>query len=222
MLTLITGASGRLGRVIAGRFRDDGHNVLGIDSNPGASDLPTCYGADLTDEDAVDRVVQQIVSDHGMFDVLVHTVGMWDGAPTASLALADWRKVMDVNLTSTFLIFRAALRAKAQIQQTPETDSARLRLIAFASGQGADRGVADQAAYGAAKAGIIRLVESIAAEHPTRRVTTHAIAPSTILFEGMEGARGIGVHDLASTCLVLSGPAGDALSGTTIRAYGNA
>jgi NAD(P)-dependent dehydrogenase (short-subunit alcohol dehydrogenase family) len=155
------------------------------------------------------------VAKHGGIDVLIHTVGTWDGTSITDLEFDRWQSIMDINLTSTFLVFREALRLRAE-----NPDSGPLRLIAFGSGQGADRGAAEQAPYSASKAGVIRLVESVAAEYMDNGVTTHAIAPSVILFDGMEDQKGIPVHDLANLCLVLAGEAGESMSGTTVRAYG--
>lgn len=213
---VVTGARGRLGTVIAAKFEQSGHNVIGIDLNAEDAGPALCYQADLTDENSVRDVFEQIRERHGRLDALIHTVGMWDGHPTVGLSLDRWRTILDVNLTSTFLVFREALRFAENDRQ-----SGAVRLIAFASGQGADRGVADQAAYSAAKAGVIRLVESIAAEHPGRNVTAHAIAPSTILFDDMRDQRGISVHEIANLCEVLAGDAGDLMSGATVRAYGS-
>lgn len=213
---VITGAKGRLGRIVAAKFQQMGRDVVGVDSN--AEDVAPipCYEADLTDEDSVSEVFEQIRLRHGEIDVLIHTVGMWDGHPTVGLSLDRWKTVLDVNLTSTFLVFREVLRfAKSRGESTT------LRLIAMASGQGADRGLAEQAAYSAAKAGVIRLVESIAAEYPERNVTAHAIAPSMILFDGMQDEAGISVHEIANLCAVLAGDAGGLMTGTTIRAYGS-
>jgi len=213
---VVTGAQGRLGRVIAAKFSQMGREVVGVDSSTEDVGLIPCYQADLTDEGSVADVFEQIRQTHGEIDVLIHTVGMWDGHPTSGFSLDRWKTVLDVNLTSTFLVFREALRLAEN-----HRNSSSLRLIAMASGQGADRGLAEQAAYSAAKAGVIRLVESIAAEYPERNVTAHAIAPSMILFDGMQDEAGISVHEIANLCAVLAGDAGGLMTGTTIRAYGS-
>ena len=212
---VVSGAAGRLGRVVAAKFVSLGHRVIGIDSNAEKAGVDPCYAADLTDEASVEDVFARILSEHGGLDVFVHTVGMWDGQPTRGLSFDRWKTVMDVNLTTTFLTFREALRLAEKQRR-----GGQMRLVAFASGQGADRGAGEQAPYSAAKAGVIRLVESIASEYPDNSVTTHAIAPSMILFDGMQDEEGISVHDLANLCVVLAGNAGEAMTGTTIRAYG--
>jgi 3-oxoacyl-[acyl-carrier protein] reductase len=216
-ILVITGARGRLAGVVAEKFQQLGYSIVGIDSSVEEDEHGPNYHANLTDEQSVREVFERIWSDTGGFDILIHTVGMWDAAPTVDLSLDRWREIMDVNLTSTFLVFREVLRRLAEV---PGSDP--VRLIAFTSAQGADRAVAEQAAYSAAKSGVIRLVESISAEYPDGRVTAHAIAPSTIIFDDMHEENGISVHDLASLCVVLAGETGDSMSGVTVRAYGTA
>lgn len=212
---LITGAAGRLGRVVASTFKEAGASVIGVDSNPSESSLPTCHGADLTDESSVIGLFRQLEIDGVIPRAVIHTVGMWDGRSFDETEFERWKLVLDVNLTSTFLVFREAIRFH---QRLAIEDS--LRLVAFSSGQGADRGRAQQAAYSASKAGVMRLVEAVAEEHPDDGITAHAIAPSMILFDGMEKEKGIPATDLANLCVLLAGPAGEPLNGSLVRAYG--
>jgi len=213
---LVTGASGRLGRIVTASFFRAGAHVVGADADPSGAEMERCDRVDLTDESAVADYFSGLAREGVLLDAVVHTVGMWDGRPLAETDLERWRLVMDVNLTSTFLVFREALRLHERLG-----DDRTLRLIAFASGQGADRGRGQQAAYSAGKAGVMRLVESVAEEYAERAVTAHAIAPSMILFEGMEDEKGIPVQDVANLCLLLAGSAGDAMNGAVIRAYGS-
>jgi len=212
---LVTGASGRLGRVVTETFGRSGAAVFGVDSDPSRAVVERCYAADLTDEGSVSSLFETLEKDGVTLRSVVHTVGMWDGRPLAETPIERWRLVMDVNLTSTFLVFREALRSRIRLGVKDP-----LRLIAFASGQGADRGRAQQAAYSASKAGVMRIVEAIAEEYGDDGVTAHAIAPSMILFEGMEDEKGIPVQDLANLCLILAGSAGEAVNGAVVRAYG--
>jgi NAD(P)-dependent dehydrogenase (short-subunit alcohol dehydrogenase family) len=214
---VVTGAGGRLGRVVVGRLLGAGARVVGLDAvrPEGLPDDVAVLTADLADRPAVQGAFEEIERAAGPPGALVHTVGMWAGQPLAETHLADWQRVMDVNLTSTFLCFREA--AKRMLAQP-----AGGRLVAIASRQGADRGVAEQAAYSASKAGVIRLVEAAAAEYEGR-VTAAAIAPSTILFGG-EGAdaKGVPAEAVADLCVYLCGEGGIIHNGTVLRAYGTA
>lgn len=216
-VVVITGASGRLGSRIVQRFVDDGVMVAAVyrseeeaaafnTTHPGKSEA---FAIDLAKEAHVRSGFDQILERFYRIDAVIHAVGTWEAHPLAKTTLEDWRRVMDVNLTSTFLCFREALR----VMEGPG------RLIAFASRQGADRAVAEQAAYAAAKAGLIRLVEAISAEYADRGITAHAVAPSTILFANRSG--GVYADDLINLCRMLVGTIGRAVSGATIRAYGD-
>ena len=94
-------------------------------------------------------------------------------------------------------------------------------MVAIASRQGADRAPSEQAAYAASKAGVIRLVEAIGAEFADRGVTARVVAPSMILFDGMDGP-GISAMDLARMCVDLADPTWPMANGSLLRAYGDA
>ncbi len=220
-LVVVTGAAGRLGRHIAAHLADSGATLAALDLNDEAlRSLPGDahpFVADATSEDGVQAAFEEIEAELGVPDALVHTVGAWGGSPLAETPLKDWERLVRLNLTSAFLCFRAAVRL---MQKRPENAPA--RLIGIASGQGADRGAAEQGAYSASKAGVVRLVEAVAAEYAGTGLTAHAIAPSTILFDGVEAEEGVRPERIAALCAYLLSPAGDALSGATLRAYGTA
>jgi 3-oxoacyl-[acyl-carrier protein] reductase len=214
---VITGANGRLGQAVVRAFAQQGATLaLVTPTEAEAYDIQVPEGTDAwafpcdaTDEASVEQCFGAMGAQFGSVDVLVHTVGGWDGSPLVQTSLDDWRRLIDLNLTSTFLVFKAV----AGLME-------RGRLVAIASGQGADRGVAEQAAYSAGKAGVVRLVESVAAEYEGR-ITAHAVAPSTLL-TGDDAGAGVAVESVADLIVYASGPAGDALNGATLRAYGSA
>lgn len=211
---ILTGAFGRLGRVLTRRLIDDGAIVAGIDRHTADpvvdSDRLHLFKADVSNEGEVEDAFAQIREAVGLADGLVHTVGMWDGQPFAETPLEDWETMLRVNLTSTFLCFRAAVRQMS-------ASGTGGRLVGIASRQGADGGVAEQAAYSASKAGLVRIVESIAAEHDGR-ITAAAVAPSTILF-GDDGD-GVAAEQVAALCAYLCTDEGAVHNGSVLRAYG--
>ncbi len=178
-------------------------------SIPGLTRDIQTLAANLLDEQSVEGCFASIAQEHGPVRALIHCAGTWAPTPLESTSLSDWESVLRTNLTTAFLCFSAAAKHMADGGS----------LIAFASAQGADAGVARQSAYGAAKAGIVRLVESAALELAPRGITAYAIAPSTILYEGDSGP-GVPAEDLASLCSYLLTPEGRSLSGKVIRAYG--
>lgn len=209
---ILTGALGRLGRVLTRTLLESGATVAGIDARPADPDVGADrlhpFEADLADEDAVADVFDQVVDEVGAPDALVHTVGMWSGKPFTDTSLDDWETVLRINLTSAFLCFREAVRHM-------ESGG---RLVGVASKQGADGGVAEQAAYSASKAGVVRLVETVADEYGGR-ITAAAVAPSAILFDG--DGKGIPAERIAVLCAYLCTDAGAAHNGAVLRAYGS-
>ena len=222
---VITGAGGRLGQRMVHRFARQGARIAAIvRDEEEAKRIPFpddedavgfAYPVDVTQEELVEACFAQIAGQFGRIDALVHTVGGWDGRPLAETSLGQWEHTMRVNLTSTFLCFREAARLMQQ-------QGGSGRLIGIASGQGADRGRAQQAAYSAAKAGVVRLVEATAAELAGTGITAHALAPSTVLYDEAPGETGVRADALVDTCLFLCTPAGAAYNGITLRAYGTA
>lgn len=215
---VVTGAGGRLGSRMVQRFAAAGAHIEAlVTSEEEAGRVPDVSGgpgsanvflADVTRESSVDECFRSIQAKGGHVDALVHTVGMWAGGPLLETTQDDWDLMMRVNLTSTFLCFREACRLMQRHGGT---------IIGISSRQGADRGVEWQSAYSATKAGVVRLVESLAAEFSESGVRCHAIAPSTILFD--EEGEGVQASDIIELAAFLIG-GGGALSGATIRAYG--
>ncbi len=210
----ITGAGGRLGGRLLHRFAGLGAVVAAL--NRDEVELPDgargrSFALDVTDEEAVAACFRQIADAYGRVDVLVHTVGAWDARPLLQTTLADWNRLVGLNLTSAFLCFREAARYMQDHGG---------RLIGIASGQGADRGRAEQGAYSAAKAGVVRLVEATAEEYLGTGITAHAVAPSMILFDAASGQKGVHAAQLVDLIVSLCGPAGEALNGAVLRAYG--
>lgn len=218
---VITGASGRLGRLLVASFAARGATVSGVVRTerdreriivPPEAPAPAVFACDLLDPEATRRAFDDIVDRSGAPDSVIHTVGSWAITPIADTSVASWRTTMETNLTSTFVCAREAVRVMSASGGV---------FIAFASGQGADGGAAKQGAYSAAKAGVIRLVESIDAEYGSADIRAHAIAPSYIIFDDDDAAAaGVRAGELADLCRYLSGPSGDALRGQVIRAYG--
>ncbi|MDZ4699375.1 MAG: SDR family oxidoreductase [Rhodothermales bacterium] len=209
---VVTGAGGRLAGHILHALALEGAKSVAIErpGKPAVAGAGTTYFADVSDERAVEQVFAEIHSAHGRIDGLVHTAGGWDGRPLAETSLAQWDAQLVANLTTAFLCFREAIR---------HMGDGGGRLVAIASAQGADSGVAEQAAYSAAKAGVVRLVEAVAAEYKPRGLYAFALAPSTILYDGAPGP-GVPADDLSHLCIDLFRPEARSMSGSVVRAYG--
>ena len=214
-IVVVTGAAGRLGRVVVDQLEAAGARVAGLDRAPGGAGGALALDADVTDERSTAEAFDAVERALGTPAAVVHAVGMWDGRPFAETTLEAWRTVLDVNLTSAFLVFREAVRRM-------RAGGVAGHLVGVAAGQGVDKGLAEQAAYSASKAGVLRLVESVAAEHRDAEITATAVAPSLILFgDEPDDARGVDVAEVAGLCVTLCGPAGTIHNGSVMRAYGS-
>lgn len=180
---LVTGASGGIGRAIALAFAERGCNVvLHYNTRPEPA-LETAkliaerggtalaFGADLTDEAQVEQLFTGCERSLGNVTVLVNNAGIsWQGLFT-DMALSDWRRVMDVNLTSMFLCCRRALAPMIR---------RKAGCIINISSMWGQQGAACEAAYSASKAAVIGLTQALAGEEGPSGIKVNCIAPGVI------------------------------------------
>jgi NAD(P)-dependent dehydrogenase (short-subunit alcohol dehydrogenase family) len=201
-VVLVTGAASGIGRAVALRLAGEGAVALLADRDrdglAATADAIRAadgearvhpYDAALPGDDA--RMVADAVRDGGQLDAVLNIAGIYRRAHFASIAAAEWDLILRVNLTSVFEICRAAL---------PYLVAARGCVVNTASTAGV-RGIAYAAPYAAAKAGVIALTASLAAEVAHLGVRANVVAPGrvrTALSAGLvplEGTRpGLAVH----------------------------
>jgi 3-oxoacyl-[acyl-carrier protein] reductase len=134
----------------------------------------TAHQADLTDPEQVQRLFDET----GPVDVLVNNAGMTAvGTPSVQATFLDmspdqWRRIMDMSLTTAVLVTRAYL--------APMVTAGYGRVIMMASVTGPMVAIAGESAYGAAKAAMIGLTHTLALEVGGRGVTVNAVAPGWI------------------------------------------
>src|SRR5207253_7559890 len=176
---LITGASGGLGGAIARALHDQGAAVALVGTRAAAltrlaGELGTRahpLTADLADPEAGDRLLRDAEAALGQVDILVNNAGITRDALALRLRDEDWQAVLEVNLTAAFRLARAALRGMVRRRHG--------RIICITSVVGVT-GNPGQANYAAAKAALIGMTKSIAAEGATRGITVNCIAPGMI------------------------------------------
>lgn len=157
---LVTGAASGIGRAVAELFLAAGAHVALLDRVAPAplglhGERALTMGADITDEAAVAAAVAQAAQAFGGLDGLVNSAGIANTDPANCVALTDWRRLIDVNLTGTLIVAQAC---EPWLREAPGAT-----IVNVASGQGL-RPSPGRAAYAASKAGVIGLTRCLAQE----------------------------------------------------------
>jgi 3-oxoacyl-[acyl-carrier protein] reductase len=159
-VSIVTGGAGGLGAAIAERLRQDGFDVV-------AADLPEL---DVTDHESIDAFVAGVLDRHGRLDVLVNNAGVaGPSAPVDVYPVDAWRRVLEVNLTGTFLCTRRCI--------PPMRERGYGRIVNIASIAGKE-GNPNMAAYSASKAGVIALTKSAGKELARSGILVNCVVPA--------------------------------------------
>jgi NAD(P)-dependent dehydrogenase (short-subunit alcohol dehydrogenase family) len=174
-VALVTGGSRGIGRCIAETLRDQGARVANGDIDAEAVDGVLSVTLDVSDEASVEAAFTQIESELGPVELLVLNAGILSKASLEDTTSADWRRMLEVNLTGPFLCARRAVGAMRVAGYG--------RIVAIGSSAGiTGAGAAPPAlsAYAASKAGVMALAKSIALEYAAHGITANALAPTLI------------------------------------------
>ncbi|MFC6724851.1 SDR family oxidoreductase, partial [Halobium palmae] len=177
------------------------------------------YEADLTDEDDVGRVVDEVVDDHGGIDCLLNIAGTWRGGEALHQTDEDtFDLLFDVNLRTMFLASKHAL---------PHLHEREGAIVSVSSRSSLEGGEGD-GPYRAAKAGVRRLTETLAEENEGV-VRANAVMPSVIDTPANRDAMPDSNHekwvepsDIAEVMLFLCSDAASVTSGAAVPVYGEA
>jgi 3-oxoacyl-[acyl-carrier protein] reductase len=182
-VALVTGASRGIGRAIALDLAAAGAEVVvNYASSPDAAaevvaaieaqgGRAWAHRANVAAEEEVEAMVKAVLERVGRLDVLVNNAGITRDGLLMRMKTADWSSVIDLNLTGVFLCTRAVSRTMLK---------ARSGRIVNITSVVALMGNPGQANYSAAKAGVIGLTRSTAAEFASRGITVNAVAPGFI------------------------------------------
>lgn len=174
-LAVVTGGAAGIGRAISEVLAEGGATVVIADRDRAAAEslarLLDGYALplDVTDADAAEAAAAGLVAQHGAPDILVNNAGIVMNAPSLEVDLADWRRVIDVNLHGVFHTSRAFGRHMVAAGRGSVVNISSICGEVTVHPQ-------PQASYNAAKAGVNLLTKSLAVEW-AGRVRVNAVAP---------------------------------------------
>ena len=163
-VVLVTGAAGAIGAGICRSLTDHGALCVPTDVR-GDGAIHVC---DVTDPESVSAVFDAAPRDAAVTDV-IHAAGVVSGGSVLDTDPAEFRRVIEINLTGSFIVAREAAR------RLPDGGT-----ITFVASQAGLKGGALWSAYSASKAGVIRLAECLAQELGPRQIRVNAVCPGNV------------------------------------------
>ncbi|GAA3368825.1 SDR family oxidoreductase [Streptomyces sannanensis] len=137
------------------------------------------HEADVSQEDQVAGMVSRMVEQFGTIDVLVANAGLQRDAAATDMTLAQWRKVLDVNLTGQFLCAREAIREFMRRGVVPEVSRSAGKIICMSSVHQIIPW-SGHVNYAASKGGVLMMMETLAQELAPHKIRVNAVAPGAI------------------------------------------
>ncbi len=237
----VTGAARGIGRAVAIGLAEAGARLAVTDIDlPAAEETAAgirrnggeaiAVAVNVADEASVERGIKRIAQAHGGIDVLVNNAGIAIGRPSVELSLADWEKVVAVNMTGVFLCARSA----ARLMMAGGGGS----IVNMASVLGlAGSRFFPNISYQATKGAVVNMTRALALEWARDRIRVNAVAPTWVrtdfikgvlarpeLVARLEAAMPIGrlaePSDVVGAVLFLASPASSMVTGHTLPVDG--
>jgi len=165
-VALVSGAASGIGWAVAQRLATEGAEVVGCD----VVESPDGIICDVRDAEACAAAVATVVGRYGRVDILANVAGIGISRLIGELTPEEWRRVIDVNLTGTFLLSQAAVPALLESTGC---------IINMGSVAGL-RATPYNAAYCASKGGVVMLTRSMAIELARSGVRVNAVCPASV------------------------------------------
>lgn len=228
-IAIITGGTGGLGKSVVSAFLREGASVYTtyIDKNQldATSDLKERYGevlllgkADVTKERDMSKVVERVIRKFGRVDCLINIVGGFGMASLIETDEALWNKMMDMNLNSVFVSSKAAL---------PQMMKQKYGRIINIGARPALSGCKNMSAYGASKAAVLNLTQSMADELSDYNINVNAIIPGTMDtprnrkdMPKADFKKWVDPEEIADVIVFLCSNGGNKISGAILPVYG--
>jgi len=245
---LITGSSSGIGaaiahamagagaRVAVNYLSDSGKAQEVVNEIRAAGGEALAVQADVSREEQVNAMFQQVIQTWGSIDILVTNAGIQDDAPFVEMTLSQWEKVLAVNLTGQFLCAREAVREFLRRGIDPELSRAAGKIICISSVHDIIPW-AERINYAASKGGVLMFMKSLAQEVAHQKIRVNAISPGAIrtsinraawetsaaetaLLELIPYERIGKTEDIANAAVWLASDASDYVIGTTLYVDG--
>ena len=230
---LVTGASGGIGNSIVKKLYEEGANILASGTKiEKLEELKSKYDKirilkfDISSTDKIEEFIEKASSELGGIDCLVNNAGITKDNLSIRMSLDEWKNVIDINLTSTFLM------SKFSIKKMLKNKSGKIINITSVVGHTGNIG---QANYTASKAGIIAMSKSLAIEYAKKNININCISPGFIktamtdkiddkfkenLISKIPSARLGEPEDIANAVLFLASSQSDYINGETLHVNG--
>jgi NAD(P)-dependent dehydrogenase (short-subunit alcohol dehydrogenase family) len=229
-VVLVTGGAGNLGQAVTRTFLQAGARVAvpfyKTDQSSALDPLVAEYGAkffpfalDLTTERGAEAAIRQVIEWGGRLSSVAHLVGGYAGGVSlADTSLELWNRMVELNMTSTFLVTRFAV---------PKLLESGGGSFVFVSSRAAFEARKNRAAYAATKAGLVSFAKAVAEEYGAEGIRSNVIIPDTIdtpanrkMMPNADPSRFVSADSIAKVILFLASDQSRAINGAAIPVYG--
>tara|TARA_Y100000816_G_C25896041_1_gene467437 strand:- start:42 stop:776 length:735 start_codon:yes stop_codon:yes gene_type:complete len=230
---IITGASGGIGNSIVEKLNECGANILASGTKiEKLEELKKKFNNmkilrfDISQSDKIEEFIENAAKELGGLDCIVNNAGITQDNLAIRMSIEEWKKVIDINLTSTFLMSKFAIKKMLKNKKG--------KIINITSVVG-HTGNLGQANYTASKAGIIAMSKSLAIEYAKKNININCISPGFIktamtdkiddkykevIISKIPSARLGEPQDIANAVLFLASSQSDYINGETLHVNG--